>query len=206
MSLCIILGTPTRLVAASDSRRWFTDGPPPPEGTRLRYADDSNKIAYRDRFIVAATGETDTLAPWRSLPSVTAESAAHYLDRLIAAVAAQPIVSRWPVVATIGVFGFGPLPDGGIVRVRCEPGGTLAVVARAQIDQFPVVAALGWEELPFAAINDRLQPQLVGTPGEAQMVAMVHSAIVDVARTTTLVGGAVHVFVLDATGGRWIAP
>jgi hypothetical protein len=211
MSLVILLGTSARIVAASDSRRWFTDGPPAPEGKLQRYQDDANKIRVTGRFVVGAVGETeahpgslDVWHAWGTLP-VTAETAAQRLERFVAMLAAQTIVRRWAVVATIGVFGFAPVPDGAIVRLRCEPGGKLEVVARGRSDHFPIIAAMGWDDLPFETINRRLQAQLVGSPSEAEMTMLARDVVADVARQTDKVGGHIHVAVVDAMGARWIS-
>lgn len=57
MSLVIVVGTVNRIVAASDSRVWITEGGPDSE--RLFHRDDGVKIWLADRYILGAVGDTD---------------------------------------------------------------------------------------------------------------------------------------------------
>jgi hypothetical protein len=211
-SMVIILVTPARIVAASDSRSWFKAGGE--DGVRTTYRDESIKVGFAGRFVLATTGagwdnDTRTLRIWEAWNglSLINESALSRANRFLRVLQAQQVTTESTVHTLVAVFGFGPLPDGIVRRLRNTPGGGPAeVVGSGEVTTLPYVFVGGWDELDFKAVGSRLTAQLTADATEGEMVAMARDAILQIEGQTNLVGGPVHILTIDKNGGRWIVP
>jgi hypothetical protein len=214
-SLVICVGTAERIVCACDSRAWLFDadrGPGVTAGTRLRYEDTHSKIDIAGRFIIGATG--DSLAEqsgglgvwltWRALPPGQTETAAQYFMRLLRGLDAHMVPWPRPLAAAVGVFGFAPVPDGAVGTITCAPGGKPEIADGTRADRFPIIAVWGWEEFDWSGIKGRLKLRLAADPNEHDTAALLRAEILGAARQTDLVGGPIHIAVVDAQGARWI--
>lgn len=134
-------------------------------------------------------------------------TAARRLEHLLNALTVT--VSAWPVVASIGLYGFAPIPDAAFCRVRCEAlEDELKLQTVHRNETFPIISIFGgWDDdtSKQAEIGQRLQLQLMFSgQTEAEMVAMVRGAMAEAARSNELIGGPIHVAVVDANGARWV--
>jgi hypothetical protein len=214
-SMVVVLVTPDRIVAASDSRLTRLDA----AGREVGYSDDAGKLRLDGRFVMFGSGYValpsfksndgkflDVFGPWDRLRP-TSGTARVVMDRLLAAVLGQRVVPPpGPTpIAQVGVFRFaGAVPDGRVVRVEAlahQPGKLLSDLAPTSMP-YCFVAAL------TDAIADRVHAQLVLRlwlrPTEAEMVALARAAIAEGARLANSVGGPTHVVVVDASASRWI--
>ena len=213
-SMVLFACTPVRCVAVSDSRAMLQRVAPDGTRTNVSHRDDWSKLAFEGRFILAGTNDTEAepypagglglWRAWQALPPQQSETAAQYLARLVAALPAHMVPSRWELSAGVGVFKFGPLPDAVVAGVKCQPGGQPYIDDRADAGVFPVIAILGADDLDFAPIKARLRPKLAANPSEQDIVAAVRQEITAAMRQTNTVGGELHTVVVDAAGGRWV--
>lgn len=221
-SLVIVLVTPQRIVAASDSRMCIYAEGVRAEGSgfvgqQLGCEDTHRKVFFAGPFVLAATGQAqgngdrspDVVGAWQSL-DLRDESAAQRVDRFLAALKRKPIHALATTLASVGIFKHsGALPDGLVFQLRHEPGQPVAeVIERQALPRLPIVAVIGFDDAnpAYEAVIARLQAAVEQLPDEARMVDLARGAIAEIAAITPKVGGPVHIAAIDAKGSRWIQP
>ena len=204
--MIVTVCTSDRLVVASDSRRIESD---PTTKRRTGRFDDTSKVSVTGRFVLGQTGSVlpNPHAAWRTLPPVSTDSARQRLDRLLATLRA-PAAGPSEYEQMINVYKFaGARPDGAGALVRFVGAMTgPQVVRRTVVTEVPFASIQGYDDvaLVFLGIRARLVVALRRPLGEAEMIALVRGAIREAGEYTDLIGGPIHLAVVDAAGSRWI--
>lgn len=221
-SFVLLMVTNERIVAVSDSRRWFVDR----AGTLEHFLDDAVKVRVSGRLLVATTmydkgNGTRTLDIDRAIataPARPGETPAAYFDRLIETLQRQPVDTTglgFDVTLTVGVYGFDGPQAVGVSATLINVGRAPAAFRSPPhaLDPAPCVTAMGWDvfrddgrfrALFLARLKAAARWISGGRPTEAATIREATDFVRTVSGWTKTIGGPVHVVVLDSAGVRWV--
>jgi hypothetical protein len=225
LSFTVVLGTSSRIVAASDSRS--------AAGQRVA-SDTCRKIDADGRYLSAWTGHQIVGWAWSTTPVVAGEPGDVRAHRVLARLRAIAEREKYPEE------GLKPEYHLALALFHCAGGGTITgryfelvwrtTERRLEVKStgaiapggmgFPFAICVGYDEdasgRPFydgvsparRALTVRAFAFLRTMPAESAMVEHARVMVTTAARDvrTPLIGGPTHLALLDAAGARWITP